>query len=130
MGRSRAVRKGPLDELVRRVCHVELSECRDFAEFKEGIGIMKRNLEDTLAALACYQPPNKQIGRAADNLKRKAVMLLNTCRTIPPSFDDPEQWRPLAMNVIADYEQFRVEAGHLYQLAVPGSSFGVLRAAL
>jgi hypothetical protein len=36
----------------------------------------------------------------------------------------------VAENIMVNYEQFRIEAGLLYRLAVPGSSFGVLRAAL
>lgn len=123
-------RKGPLDDLVLKVCHLELSECRDFTEFKEGIQVMVRNLEETLSALARYEPPSARIRRAADNVKLKAVLLLNVCRNIPRSFDDPEKWRETAINMIANYEQFRIEAGHFYQLAVPRSSFGVLRAAL
>ncbi|MGC2697404.1 MAG: hypothetical protein WA738_16580 [Candidatus Angelobacter sp.] len=130
MTSPKPARKGPLDDLVLKVCHLELSECRDFVEFKEGIQIMVRNLEETLAALACYTPPSLRIRRAAENVKLKAVHLLNICRAIPKSFDDPERWRETAINVIANYEQFRIEAGHLCQLAVPRSSFGVLRAAL
>ncbi|HEY1525204.1 MAG TPA: hypothetical protein VGH51_03110 [Candidatus Angelobacter sp.] len=123
-------RKGPLDDLVLKVCHLELSECRDFAEFKEGIQVMVRNLEETLAALACYEPPSARIRRAAGNVKFKAVHLLDVCRSIPKSFDDPEKWRATAIRIMANYEQFRIQAGHFYQLAVPRSSFGVLRAAL
>ena len=130
MTNQKTGRQRPLDDLVLKVCHLELSECRDLAEFKEGIQVMTRNLEETLAALACYESPSARIRRAVESVKLKAVILLNVCRNIPKSFDDPEKWRETAINIIANYEQFRIEAGHLYQLAVPRSSFGVLRAAL
>ncbi len=92
--------KGPLDDLVLKVCHLELSECRDVVEFREGIEVMKQNLEATLAALACYALPNGRIRRAAENLKLKAVFLLNVCRSVPKSFDDPEKWRETAINLV------------------------------
>jgi hypothetical protein len=130
MTSARAALQGPLDDLVLKVCHLELSDCTDLSEFKEGIEVMIGNLEATLAALACYNPPNRRIRRAAENVKMRAVVLLKLCRDIPKSFDDPEKWRGAAGRMIVTYEHFRIEAGHLYQLAVPGSSFGVLRAAL
>lgn len=121
---------GPLDELVLKVTHLELSECTNLAEFKEGIQVMIGNLEATLAALGFYTPSNNRIRRAAENLKLKTVLLLKLCREIPKCFDDSEKWRETAATMIVNYDQFRIEAGHLYQLAVPRSSFGVLRAAL
>jgi hypothetical protein len=127
---AKASAHGPLDELVLKVTHLELSDCATLAEFHEGIQVMIRNLEATLAALGCYTPSNKRIRRAAENVKLKAVLLLKLCRDIPKCFDDPEKWRESAATMIVNYEQFRIEAGHLYQLAVPQSSFGVLRAAL
>ena len=63
-------------------------------------------------------------------MKIKATHLRELCATVPESFDDPEGWRSVAENIMVNYEQFRIEAGLLYRLAVPGSSFGVLRAAL
>src|SRR5258707_720228 len=106
-------RKEPFDDLVLKVCHVELSECKDVGEFKEGIEVMMRNLEETLAALACYVPPNPRIRRAAATVKMKAVVLLDVCHGAPKSFDDPEKWRETAINTMSNYEQFRIEAGHL-----------------
>jgi hypothetical protein len=123
-------RKDPFDDLVLKVCHVELSECNDVVEFREGIEVMRRNLEETLATLACYVPPNPRIRRAAANVKMKAVLLLDVCHGVSKSFDDPEKWKEMAINTMSNYEQFRIEAGHLYQLVVPRSSFAVLRAAL
>ena len=130
MTRPKDARKEPFDHLVLKVCHVELSECNDAVEFRTGVEVMKRNLEETLATLACYVPPNRRIRRAAANVKMKAVLLLEICRGVPKSFDDPERWREIAINTMSNYEQFRIEAGHLYQLAVPRSNFAVLRAAL
>jgi hypothetical protein len=80
--------------------------------------------------LGCYRPADRRIVRAVDRLKLKAVHMRNLCMAVPESLEDPEEWRQVAIQVAANYEQFRIEAGLLYQLAVPGSSFGVLRAAL
>ena len=121
---------GPLDELVLKVTHLELSECSNLAEFKEGIQVMIRNLEATLEALGSYTTSDKRIRRAAENVKLKAVHLLKLCRDMPKCCDESENWRETAATMIVNYEQFRIEAGHLYQLAVPRSSFSVLRAAL
>ena len=121
---------GPLDELVLKVTHLELSECTNAADFKEGIQVMMKNLEATLEALGCYTTSDKRVGRAAENVKLRAVLLLKLCKEMPKCFDDAEKWRGKVATMIANYEQFRIEAGHLYQLAVPQSSFGVLRAAL
>jgi hypothetical protein len=63
-------------------------------------------------------------------VKVKAAHMRNLCTAIPESFDNPEGWRSAAENIMVNYEQFRIEAGLMYRLAVPGSSFGVLRAAL
>src|SRR6266849_1198962 len=127
MTRTKTGSKEPLDDLVLEVCHLDLSQCRDFAEFKEGMRVMERNLEATLAALACYQPPSARIRRAAESVKLKAVFLLNLCRSVPRFLDDPESWRETVGHMVANYEQFRIVAGHLYELAVPQSAFGVLR---
>jgi hypothetical protein len=125
-----ARREMPLDDLVVRVYHLELSECRDFAEFKEGVQLLLRNVDEVLDALGCYRPEHLRIRRAVDRVKLRAMSLRDLCAAIPESFDDPEGWRTMATHIIANYEQFRIEAGLLYQLAVPGASFGVLRAAL
>jgi hypothetical protein len=125
-----ARREMPLDDLVVRVYHLELAECRDWEEFKEGVRLLLRNLDEVMEALCFYHPPERRIRRAVDRVKMKAVSLRSLCSAIPESFDDPERWRDVATHIIANYEQFRIEAGLLYQLAVPGSSFGVLRAAL
>jgi hypothetical protein len=120
----------PLDDLVVRVYHLELKESRNEAEFRDGVWLVLRNLDEVLDALCGYQPAERRISRAADRVKMKAASLRKLCAAIPDSFDDPEGWREVAIHIIANYEQFRIEAGLLYQLAVPGSGFGVLRAAL
>lgn len=120
----------PLEDLVLRVCHLELSECRDEAEFREAVQLVLRNLDEVLDALCVYRPPDRIIERAVDRVKLKAAHMRNLCTAVPESFDHPEGWRPVAEHVMVNYEQFRIEAGLMYRLAVPGSSFGVLRAAL
>ncbi len=122
--------ESPLDDLVRKVYHLELAECKTFAEFKEGIRLMLANIDAVLQALACYVPPNRRIQRAADLLKLKAVRLRGFCLEAPEFDNGSQEWRHAARNIIVNYEQFRIEAGMLYQLVVPGSSFSVLRAAL
>ena len=123
-------RERPLEDLVVRVCHMELTECRDEAEFREGVQLVLRNLDEVLDALCFYRPPARRIERAVDRVKLKAAHMRNLCTAVPESFDNPEGWRPIAEHIMVNYEQFRIEAGLLYRLAVPGSSFGVLRAAL
>jgi hypothetical protein len=125
-----ARREMPLDDLVVRVYHLELKECRDVTEFKDAIQLVLRNLDEVMEALGCYRPVDRRILRAVDSLKLKAFHMRNLCTAVPESFEDPEDWRQVAIHIAANYEQFRIEAGMLYQLAVPGSSFGVLRAAL
>jgi hypothetical protein len=120
----------PLEDLVVRVCHMELTECRDEAEFREGIQLVLRNVDEVLEALCSYRPPDRRIERAVDRVKLKASHMRNICTAVPESFDHPEGWRSVAENIMVNYEQFRIEAGLLYRLAVPGSGFGVLRAAL
>lgn len=119
----------PLDDLVLRVYHLELSECRDWAEFKEGVRLMMHNLDEVLSALGCDLSAEHRVRRTVDRVKLNAVRLRNLCAAAPESFDDPERWREVAAHIIVNYEQFRIEAGLLYQLVVPGS-FAVLRAAL
>jgi uncharacterized UPF0160 family protein len=123
-------REMPLDDLVVRVYHLELKECRDEAEFRDALQLVLRNLDEVMDALSFYQPSDRIIFRAVDRMKVKVLHLRNLCTAVPESFDDPEEWRQVAVHIADNYEQFRIEAGLLYQLAVPGSSFGVLRAAL
>ena len=120
----------PLEDLVVRVYHLELLECRDAAEFKECVRLVLRNVDEVLDALCFYRPPDKRIQRAVDRVKMKAAHMRNLCTAVPESFDSPDGWRSVAENIMVSYEQFRIEAGLMYRLAVPGSSFGVLRAAL
>lgn len=120
----------PLDDLVVRVYHLELLECRDEAELREGVRLVLRNVDEVLDALCFYRPPDKRIQRAVDRVKVKAAHMRNLCAAIPESFDSPEGWQSAAEKIMVNYEQFRIEAGLLYRLAVPGSSFGLLRSAL
>jgi hypothetical protein len=120
----------PLDDLVVRVYHLELLECRDNSEFQEAIRLMRHNLNEVLSALGVDLSENRRIRRAIDRVKLKATRLRELCAAVPESFGDPEGWRLVAENIMFNYEQFRIEAGLLYRLAVPGSSFGVLRSAL
>ena len=120
----------PLDDLVARVYHLELLECRDAAEFKHAIRLMQHNLDEVIDALASDISGERRVHRAVNRVKVRAARLHELCAEIPESFDDPQGWRPIAEQIMLTYEQFRIEAGLLYQLAVPGSSFAVLRAAL
>jgi len=120
----------PFEDLLFRVCYMELTECRDEGEFREGVQLVLRNLDEVLDALCFYRPTERRIERAADRVKLKATHMRNLCTAVPESFDNPEGWRPVAESMMVNYEQFRIEAGRLYRLAVPGSSFGVLRSAL
>jgi hypothetical protein len=120
----------PLNDLVVRVYHLELLECQDNSEFQEGIRLMRHNLNEVLRALGTDLSEDRRIRRAIDRVKIKATHLRELCATVPESFDDPEGWRPAAENIMVNYEQFRIEAGLMYRLAVPGSGFGVLRSAL
>ena len=120
----------PLDDLVVRVYHLELLECRDNSEFQEAIGLLQHNLNEVMCALGAGLSENRRICRAIDRMKIKATALRELCAAVPERFDNPEGWRPVAENIMVNYEQFRIEAGLLYRIAVPGSSFGVLRAAL
>jgi hypothetical protein len=123
-------RDTPLDDLVVRVYHLELLECRDNPEFQEAIRLMQHNLNEVMCALGGDLSEDKRIRRAIDRVKIKATGLRELCAGVPESFDDPEGWRSVAENIMVNYEQFRIEAGLLYRLVIPGSSFGVLRAAL
>lgn len=122
--------RSPFDDLVAQVCHLELSGYEEPEEFREIVKLMEHNLEATLTALARYVPPNSRIRRASQMVKLRAVRLLEHCREIAQCSDDSEKWRESVNVIIATYEVFRIEAGHLYQLAVPKSGFAVLRAAL
>jgi hypothetical protein len=120
----------PLDDLVARVYHLELSKCRNAAEFKEGLRLALRNVEEVLDALASYRPEGKRAQRAAEQVKYRAINVRKICAAVPETFDTPDGWRGAAEQVIANYEQFRIEAGLLYKIAAPEASFAVLRAAL
>lgn len=126
-----------LDDLVRKVFHVNLQRCRDAGEFRNSLSYMVRNLEEISSSLgfaaADHQFSNDQrINRAAENVKVKAERLLALCGAVPESFatKDEGEWRAAANNLSANYDILRFDAGHLYQLAVPESPFGVLRSAL
>jgi len=122
--------ENPLDDLVVRVYHLDLSECDSFAEFKEGTRLILKNVDEVLSALSSYFPEDRRVLRAAERVTLQATRLRELCTAVPETVDDQENWREMAGNVIANYEQFRVFAGLLYQLAVPCATFGVLRAAL
>jgi hypothetical protein len=126
----KVVRDMPLDDLVTRVYHLDLLECRDWEEFKDGVRLMMRNLDEVLDTLGTDLSSDRRILRAMDRVKTRAMRLRSLCSVLPESFDNPEGWRSAASHIIANYEQFRVEAGLLYRLAVPGATFGVLQAAL
>ena len=67
-----ARRDMPLDDLVARVYHLELSECRDLSEFKEGIRLLLRNVEEVLDTLGCYRPEERRVHRAVDRVKHSS----------------------------------------------------------
>ena len=127
---QKVARQKPLRDLILKVYHLELSECQTFDDYKEAIRLMVNNLEEVLQALACLAPPNRRSERAADLLKLKAARLLKLCSEMPEVENGSEEWRHIARSIIVNYEMFRIEAGMLYELIVPGSSFSVLRAAL
>ena len=122
--------RDPLDALVLKVWHVELSACEDYVEFREGVRRMTHNLELTLAAVAGLEFSNVHIRRAANQVKLSALRLLDLCREVPEALQGPEDWRHRMSTIIATYEQFRNEAGRLYRLAVPAAAFNLLRLAL
>lgn len=126
----RIARHKPLDDLVLKVYHLELAGCRNEEEFREYIRLMLHNVDAILEALGCYAPEDRRVRRAADLVKMRAVRLRSLCAAVPKSFNHPEEWRDAAAYILANYQQLRIEAGSLYQLAVPNATFGVLRAAL
>jgi hypothetical protein len=126
----RAAHRDPLDALVQKVWHVELSACENYAEFREGVRHMTDNLELTLAALAGLERSDARIRRAADQVKLSALRLLGLCRELPEALEGPEDWRHRMAAILAMYEQFRNEAAHLYQLAAPAAAFNLLWLAL
>lgn len=126
----KAAHRDPLDALVLEVWHVELSACEDYAEFREGVRRVTHNLELTLAALAGLELSDIHIRRAADQVKLSALRLLDLCREVPEALHGPEDWRHRMTTIMATYDQFRNEAGHLYRVAVPAAAFNVLRLAL
>jgi hypothetical protein len=122
--------ENPLDDLVVRVYHLDLSDCENFSEFKEIVQLMLANIDEVLKALRSYFSEDRRTARAAERLTLQATRLRELCAAVPETIDGQEDWREMAGHVIANYEQFRVLAGMLYQLAVPCSTFGVLKAAL
>ena len=126
----RIARHKPLDDLVLKVYHLELAGCRNEEEFREYIRLMLHNVDAILEALGCYVPEDRRVRRSADLVKLKAVRLRSLCVAVPKTFNDPQEWRAAAAHILANYDQLRIQAGLLYQLAVPGATFGVLRAAL
>ena len=109
---------------------MELSACEDFTAFSEGVRRMTDNLELTLAALAGLELSDVHIRRAVDQVKLSALRLLYLCRELPEALEGPEDWRNKLAAILAMYEQFRNEAGHLYQLAAPAAAFNLLWLAL
>lgn len=130
MTARRLPRHKPLDELVLKVYHLELADCQKEEEFREYIRFMLHNVDAILEMLDCYVPEERRIRRSADIVKTRAVRLRSLCADVPKSFNDPGEWRASAAHIFANYEQLRIEAGFLYQLAIPNSTFGVLRSAL
>lgn len=126
----RPAHRDPLDALVQKVWHVELSACEDYAEFRERVRRMTDNLDLTLAALAGLDLSNAHIRRAADQVKLSALRLLDLCRKLPEALEGPEDWRNRMATILATYEQFRNQAGRLYRAAVPAAAFNLLRVAL
>jgi hypothetical protein len=122
----RPAHRDPLDALVQKVWHVELSGCEDYAGFREGVRHMTDNLELTLLALARLDLSNAQVRRAADQVKLSALRLLDLCRKLPEAVQGPEDWRHRMTTIMATYEQFRNQAGRLYRLAVPAAAFNLL----
>jgi hypothetical protein len=120
----------PLDDLVVRVYHLELLECQDNSEFQDALRLMQHNVNEVLAALGGDISEDKRIRRTVNRVKAHAARVKKLCAAVPESFDDPQGWRSVAEHIMINYEQLRIEAGLLYRLAVPGSSFGVLRSAL
>lgn len=128
MASKKVARK--LDRLVLAVHQVELLNCQDDDEFRRGLVHMKRNLRALLTTFASIQPTDPRALRALEQVTFRASRLLRLCRSVPKKYEHPEQWRAAATSIVATYEMLRVEAGHLYELLVPCSPFGVLRSAL
>ena len=126
----KVARQTPLRDLILKVHHLELSECNTFDDSKEVVRLIVENVEAVLQALACFAPPNRRIERAADLLKLKGVRLLKLCSEMPEVENGSQEWQRIVRAIIVNYEQFRIEAGMLYELVVPGATFSVLRAAL
>src|SRR3954462_11974875 len=85
----KAAHRDPLDALVLKVWHVELSVCEEYAEFREGVRRMTDNLELTLAALAGLELSDARIRRAANQVKLSALRLLSLCRARPDARAGP-----------------------------------------
>ena len=68
-----ARREMPLDDLVVRVYHMELNECRDEAEFREGVRLVLRNLDEVLDALCFYRPPEQENSKSGGPREAESV---------------------------------------------------------
>jgi hypothetical protein len=68
-----ARREMPLDDLVVRVYHLELKECRDESEFKDAIQLVLRNLDEVMDTLGCYRPAGRRIMRAVEPPEAESV---------------------------------------------------------
>lgn len=122
--------KSKLDDLVLKVRHVDLRVVENETEFRESLEALFANLEAVLDFLGGFQPKTQRGRRVADDVKLKAVRLRELCRAVPARFDDPNAWHAAAARIMANYDLFRSDAGHLYELEVPGAGFAVLAAAL
>ena len=85
-----ARREMPLDDLVVRVYHLELKESRDGEEFKEGVRLALRNLDEVVDTLCGYRPVDRRTSRAADRVKMRAASLRNLCAAIPETLLESE----------------------------------------
>jgi hypothetical protein len=90
----------PLDDLVGRVYHLELLECRDDKEFLDAIRLMQHNLDEVTDALGCDLSNDRRIRRAVDRVKTKAAHLKKLCTAVPQSFSDPQGWRFIAEQIM------------------------------
>jgi hypothetical protein len=119
-----------MNDLVRKVYSVDLWDCQSHEEFKKGLVRIVHNLDLLLETFSEWHPRDPRERRALEDVKLKATRLLRLCREAPSEFEHPEDWRQAARQIIASYEVLRDDAGRLYELMVPGSTYGVLRTAL
>lgn len=119
-----------MNSLVKRVYNVDLWECRDYDQFRHGLARIIHNLNVLLETFAGWHPREPRKRRAVEDVKLKATRLLRLCKDAPSELESPEHWRQTAQQIIASYEVLRDDAGRLYELVVPGATYGVLRTAL